>query len=757
MRSFLEKTFTCFLVTVLFCLSLNTQAQEAPLAPPPPPFESGKFASQLIEGGLLNLKDKMTLFTPDILPHQVKYKDRKLRKQILYLRTYIDLFGHSFSLKPSQEEQGKFQDPWRELRSHLDDGYDYMGDFKDLYDILGTQIKGEKLPQNILLEDYGQAYHVHPNLLESSWLAQEINQRRKLVLDWIQGFDFQAYLTSLKAGNLKPLENNAIETRRSRKKYSKLFWGSIHAAPDTRLSGLDNIRRLCFLLLTDVLLSGIIDEVSEIENIILEQEIFHDLRKRIRSVIQIPNLAGFESLLLLEDIESTSFKNLSNTVSLFGDINDLITKHALFSQFELAEKDPAQRAILKTQKEETLVEIAYHLKSSLALENIQQLKKDIFDLAMIFARRILPTQGQAPPPIPAFITDITFDPLKNVVFHNWAAELKENELAFAVEIPTGSNLKTELRTATGQVIMDRVLCPRSVLGTDRTIEKYPVNYGISPGRFNVDGDPLDLLVIGKDDVYKKQVETNTVTLRKVRVIGAIKMQECETVPCETEESWLDDWKVVAVDVEEKSLAGLQSLDAAPEVLSQLTEFFSNYKGSSGGNPLTRVTGHFDGKEAIAYIKNFKPASPDARVKEIELCCGLYDTVLENKDFYLQVARPNINKSYLNCLARVFYTKFFENEANYNFFIQYSAYQLAKGKLGHSQATMANALEVLKILRDQKAVHYRFVTYDTPEPGSGNAIFEWVKTQNRNVGCPDAFPAQHYESQALVPTYSELQR
>ena len=43
-------------------------------------------------------------------------------------------------------------------------------------------------------------------------------------------------------------------------------------------------------------------------------------------------------------------------------------------------------------------------------------------------------------------------------------DLKKDELLFVVEIPQGSSYKLELRTASGNVINDRRLCPRKVLG-----------------------------------------------------------------------------------------------------------------------------------------------------------------------------------------------------------------------------------------------------------------------------------------------------
>ena len=35
------------------------------------------------------------------------------------------------------------------------------------------------------------------------------------------------------------------------------------------------------------------------------------------------------------------------------------------------------------------------------------------------------------------------------------------------------------------------------------------------------------------------------------------------------------------------------------------------------------------------------------------------------------------------------------------------------------------------------------------PGLATPIFEWVKTKNRNDGCPADTPGQHYEQRPLI--------
>ncbi len=60
-----------------------------------------------------------------------------------------------------------------------------------------------------------------------------------------------------------------------------------------------------------------------------------------------------------------------------------------------------------------------------------------------------------------------------------------------VEIPKGSSIKYEFDTATGLLFVDRKLY---------TAMNYPFNYGFIPKTLEMDGDPVDALILGEDPV-----------------------------------------------------------------------------------------------------------------------------------------------------------------------------------------------------------------------------------------------------------------
>lgn len=321
------------------------------------------------------------------------------------------------------------------------------------------------------------------------------------------------------------------------------------------------------------------------------------------------------------------------------------------------------------------------------------------------------------------------------------------EYDFLVEIPGGSPNKYEFRTATGQILLDRIICPRNVLGTDKWIHSFPANYGISPGLFNEDGDPLDLLVLGNRKTYKKMILDKLVKPRKVRIIGTLLMEECDKVPC-MENDWIQDWKILAVDKDDPSYKLIQTTKDLPAGKKrELAQFFSNYKGArkhkKNNYPLTRVAGFFEKEKTLPLIQSkFESMDPAKREKEIKNCHTIFESKLRKK-----AKKDKFDKKYLKCLQRVYYKHFLPNSPHFPFYLRYNAYQILL-YLGED-AKFKNAFKLMKKRRKEKKTYYRYVSFDSPSPGTKSPIFEWVKTLNRNKGCPPGFPQQHYKANKLI--------
>jgi inorganic pyrophosphatase len=121
-----------------------------------------------------------------------------------------------------------------------------------------------------------------------------------------------------------------------------------------------------------------------------------------------------------------------------------------------------------------------------------------------------------------------------------------------IEIPKGSKVKYELDKETGLLRVDRILY---------SAVHYPANYGFVPRTYCEDGDPLDVLVLGQEEVVPQ-------VLLRARAIGAMSMRD---------DKGPDD-KLMAVHVDDPEYQSYRSLDdLPPHRLRELQRFFLDYK------------------------------------------------------------------------------------------------------------------------------------------------------------------------------------
>lgn len=129
-----------------------------------------------------------------------------------------------------------------------------------------------------------------------------------------------------------------------------------------------------------------------------------------------------------------------------------------------------------------------------------------------------------------------------------------DEVNVVVEIPLGSNVKYEVDKETGVLFVDRILYTSMV---------YPFNYGFIPGTLEEDGDPVDVLVLGKTPVVPGSIIV-------ARPIGLLIMEDEEG----------PDSKVIAVpktkiDPEFKDVNDISDVPEA--VKNKIKHFFEHYK------------------------------------------------------------------------------------------------------------------------------------------------------------------------------------
>lgn len=157
-----------------------------------------------------------------------------------------------------------------------------------------------------------------------------------------------------------------------------------------------------------------------------------------------------------------------------------------------------------------------------------------------------------------------------------------------VEIPKGSSIKYEFDTATGLLFVDRKLY---------TAMNYPFNYGFIPRTLEMDGDPVDALILGEDPIVP-------LSIVKSRPIGVLL----------TEDEEGQDSKVIATPVSkiDPTFSKIDDIKDLPEYIeNQIKHFFEHYKELEEGK-FVKVKG-WEGKQGAVKkitesIQRFKGMS-----------------------------------------------------------------------------------------------------------------------------------------------------
>lgn len=125
-----------------------------------------------------------------------------------------------------------------------------------------------------------------------------------------------------------------------------------------------------------------------------------------------------------------------------------------------------------------------------------------------------------------------------------------------IEIPRGGRVKYELDKACGLLRASRVLYGAV---------HYPANYGFIPQSWAEDGDPVDILVLGQEEVVPGAVVS-------ARIIGVMPMID-QGEP---------DEKIIAVQLGDPGFENIKTLgDLPPFRMNELMRFFGDYKALEG--------------------------------------------------------------------------------------------------------------------------------------------------------------------------------
>lgn len=121
-----------------------------------------------------------------------------------------------------------------------------------------------------------------------------------------------------------------------------------------------------------------------------------------------------------------------------------------------------------------------------------------------------------------------------------------------IEIPLKTKNKFEIDKETGKIKLNRVLY---------SAMNYPAEYGYIDDTLELDGDPLDILVISSESTFPGCIVP-------ARVIGNLKLID----------DGFEDNKIIAVVSVDPRYNSIHDLkDLSPFVLEEIKNFFENYK------------------------------------------------------------------------------------------------------------------------------------------------------------------------------------
>lgn len=209
------------------------------------------------------------------------------------------------------------------------------------------------------------------------------------------------------------------------------------------------------------------------------------------------------------------------------------------------------------------------------------------------------------------------------------------EINFIITTPVDSAVHYNLDIVSGLTYKGHRYCSQTDVWQvyDKPIDFPPYTQGIIPRVLDKLGKPQTILVFGEEGFYAGRIYHNT---RRVKIVGGIVEQYCEMGHCTGANSWQTRLILVAIDPNDKRLAGVETIDQLKKFYDwdYVKAFRENGIGrnivASSSFPAYRFGAPVRPRAAVNYIKRqAKTFTSKDLYKMRNSCHSLYDFIWEH--------------------------------------------------------------------------------------------------------------------------------
>ena len=358
------------------------------------------------------------------------------------------------------------------------------------------------------------------------------------------------------------------------------------------------------------------------------------------------------------------------------------------------------------------------------------------------------------------------------------------EINTIITTPEGSSYQYDLDLYSGKLYRERNFCPQDDIWQDYLADLMTPNFtqGIIPRVLDEAQKPMRAIIISSPD-YIENFNLNPDHFEKMRVIGSVILENCESFPCDQMSKWKPTQILVGVAPRDPRYFGLKSFKDLKETTDwtytkgMLNNMYGTHRLGEKSATAFRVSKELNLKDSYDYFtKNSNVISYD-KLAELgnkrQACFELYDSMwndvekirTENKgqqDLFLNFFKNFYSKSsdlFFECQKFVRPATIIENPRRLWFFSYIQAFtlleksgfyyscsdnawaynprvddktlfvnqnkELARCRARSLEYAFDRAINGMSLLKTQSNKQFRFVEYDNGRGGSHQKIYGWI--------------------------------